>query len=84
MPKLKSLRGAIGSYGRVAAGGIVEVSDEEAKKLLKTKRFVAATAADIAAAQKRQEAELAVQTVGATPGFEPHALHGLGWLAPWS
>ena len=22
--------------------------------------------------------------VGATPGFEPHALHGLGWLAPWS
>lgn len=22
--------------------------------------------------------------VDATPGFEPHALHGLGWLAPWS
>lgn len=22
--------------------------------------------------------------VGATPGFEPHALHGLGWLRPWS
>ena len=21
--------------------------------------------------------------VGATPGFEPHALHGLGWLRPW-
>lgn len=22
--------------------------------------------------------------VGATPGFEPHALHGLGWLSPWT
>ena len=21
--------------------------------------------------------------IGATPGFEPHALHGLGWLRPW-
>lgn len=21
--------------------------------------------------------------VGATPGFEPHALHGVGWRAPW-
>lgn len=69
MPKLKSLRGAIGSYGRVAAGGIVEVSDDDAKKLLKTKRFVPATDADIEAAKKRQEAELAVETVGATPGF---------------
>lgn len=69
MPKLKSLRGAIGSYGRVAAGGIVEVSDEEAKKLLKTKRFVTASPVDIAAAQKRLEGELAVKTVGATPGF---------------
>lgn len=21
--------------------------------------------------------------LGATPGFEPHALHGVGWLSPW-
>lgn len=69
MPKLKSLRGAVGSYGRVAAGGIVEVSEAEAEKLLKTKRFVRATDADIKAAQERQKAELAVQTAGATPGF---------------
>lgn len=69
MPKLKSLRGAVGTYGRVAAGGIVDVSEADAKKLLGTKRFVTATDADIAAARKRQEAELAVETVGATPGF---------------
>lgn len=69
MAQLKSLRGAVGSYGRVAAGGIVEVTDDEAKKLLKTKRFVPATDADIAAAQDRKKAELKSATVGATAGF---------------
>lgn len=71
MPKLKSLRGAIGSYGRVAAGGIVEVGEAHAKKLLATKRFVAATQEDIAKAKAAQEAALAVQTTGAAPGFSP-------------
>lgn len=69
MPKLKSLRGAVGVYGRVAANGIVDVSEDLADKLLKTKRFVRATDADIAAAQDRQQKELAVETAGATPGF---------------
>jgi len=71
MPKLKSLRGAVGSYGRVAAGGIVDVDETQARKLLATKRFVQASESDIAAAQKAQKAALAVTVTGATPGFAP-------------
>lgn len=71
MPKLKALRGSIGAYGRVKAGGIVEVDDDAAKKLLATKRFVPARAEDIAAAAKAQEEYLKVETVGVTPGFAP-------------
>lgn len=67
MPKLKSLRGSVGSYGRVAAGGIVEVDENTAKKLLETKRFVSATAEDIKVAQKA--AAVNKTAVGATPGF---------------
>lgn len=68
--KLKSLRGALGSYGRVKAGGIVEVTDDQARKLKATKRFVDATPADITAAQKAQEAAMAVQVQGVSPGFQ--------------
>lgn len=71
MPKLKSLRGAVGSYGRVAAGGIVDVDETQAQKLLATKRFVQASESDIAAAQKAQKAALAIKVTGATPGFAP-------------
>jgi hypothetical protein len=71
MAKLKSLRGAVGSYGRVAAGGIIEVSDADAEKLLKTRRFVRASAEDIAAAERAQQQFLKVGAVGATPGFAP-------------
>lgn len=71
MPSLKALRGSIGAYGRVRAGGIVEVDDAAAKKLIATKRFVTATAEDIAAAQKAQEEYLKVGVVGVTPGFAP-------------
>ena len=71
MPKLKSLRGAVGSYGRVAAGGIVDVDETQARKLLATKRFVQASESDIAAAQKAQKAALAIKVTGATPGFAP-------------
>lgn len=71
MQKLKSLRGAVGLYGRVSAGGIVEVDDALAKKMLATKRFVSATEADITAAQKAQKAAMAVQVTGAAPGFAP-------------
>lgn len=69
MPKLKSLRAASGSYGRVAANGIIDVDDAQAKKLKATKRFVDATPADIDAAKKRQADALAVQAQGAAPGF---------------
>lgn len=69
MPKLKSLRAASGSYGRVAANGIIDVTDAQAKQLKATKRFVDATPADIEAAQKRQAGALAVQAQGAAPGF---------------
>lgn len=69
MAKLKSLRAASGSYGRVAAHGIIDVDDAQAKKLKATKRFVDATPADIEAAQKRQAGALAVQAQGAAPGF---------------
>ena len=55
MPKLKSLRGAIGSYGRVAANGIVDVDEPTAKRLLDTKKFVRATEKDIEAAQAAQK-----------------------------
>lgn len=71
MPKLKALRGAVGSYGRVAAGGIVEVDEPAASKLLKTGRFVRATDQDIAAAQKAQKAVLAAQTPGTGAAFMP-------------
>ncbi|RJE87965.1 hypothetical protein [Paracoccus onubensis] len=71
MPKLKALRGAIGSYGRVAAGGIIDVDEAVADKLIKTKRFVRATEKDIQAAQTAQKAALAVDTPGAGPGFLP-------------
>lgn len=71
MPKLKALRGAVGSYGRVAAGGIVEVDEPAASKLLKTGRFVHATDQDIAAAQKAQKAVLAVKTPGTGAAFMP-------------
>ncbi|MFC3568402.1 hypothetical protein [Paracoccus simplex] len=73
MPKLKALRGAIGIYGRVKANGIVEVEDKDVEKLLKTKRFVRATEADIAAAEKAQQEFLAVNMTGAAPGFAPVA-----------
>ena len=69
MPKLKALRGAIGSYGRVAAGGIIEVDQATEQKLLKTKRFVTATAKDIAAAQKAQKRFLKLNLPGAPAGF---------------
>lgn len=59
MAKLKALRPSVGNYGRVAANGIVEVDDNEAKKLITTGRFVKANAADIEAAQKRLKAVLA-------------------------
>lgn len=71
MPKLKALRGSIGSYGRVAAGGIIEVDDNVAEKLVKTKNFVKATTADIAAAQEAQAAFLKTDVPGATAGFAP-------------
>jgi chemotaxis protein histidine kinase CheA len=73
MPKLKALRGSIGTYGRVAAGGIVEVDDAEAKKLLETKRFQRASDADVKAAQAAQRKFLKVAVAGATPGFAPVA-----------
>lgn len=69
MPKLKSLRAASGSYGRVAANGIIDVDDAQAKQLKATKRFLDATPADIEAAQKRQADALAKQVKGAAPGF---------------
>lgn len=69
MPKLKALRGAIGSYGRVAAGGIIDVDQAAEQKLLKTKRFVAATAEDIAAAQKAQKRYLKLNLPGVPAGF---------------
>lgn len=53
MAQLKSLRAQVGVYGHVRANGIVEVDEPTAKKLLATKRFVRATEADIAAAQKK-------------------------------
>ncbi|SEN90618.1 colicin import membrane protein [Paracoccus alcaliphilus] len=71
MPKLKALRGAIGSYGRVAAGGIIEVDQAHADKLIKAGNFVAATQKDVAAAQKAQKAALALAVPGAGPGFMP-------------
>lgn len=73
MPKLKSLRGAVGSYGRVKANGIVDVEDKDVEKLLKTKRFVRATDADVADAEKAQQEFLRFSTAGATPGFMPLA-----------
>lgn len=69
MARLKALRGSIGTYGRVAAGGIVDVDDAEAKKLLETKRFERATDADLKAAQAAQEKFLKVAVAGAAPGF---------------
>ncbi|MTH61438.1 hypothetical protein [Paracoccus litorisediminis] len=74
MPKLKALRGSIGIYGRVKANGIVEVEEKDADKLLKSKRFVRATDADIAAAEKAQQDFLAVNMTGVTPGFAPVAV----------
>lgn len=71
MVKLKALRGAIGSYGRVAAGGIIEVDESVAAELLKTARFVRATEQDIAAAQKAQEAALALPASGSGAAFMP-------------
>lgn len=68
--KLKSLRPAVGSYGNVAANGIVEVDESEAGRLRKTGRFVDATAADIEAAQKAQADHIA------------RALTGTGVFAP--
>lgn len=73
MPKLKALRGSIGIYGRVKANGIVEVDEVDAEKLLKSKRFVRATAADIAAAEEAQQAFLTIGMTGAAPGFAPVA-----------
>jgi len=69
MAKLKSLRAARGSYGRVAAKGIVDVDEDKAAKLKKTGHFVDATEADIKAAQKAQSAALAVRVKGVSPGF---------------
>lgn len=71
MQKLKSLRGAIGTYGRVAAGGIIEVDHDKAAKLTKSGRFVVATDDDIATAQAAQKKALAAQTAGVAPGFAP-------------
>ena len=69
MPQLKSLRGAMGSYGRVTAGGIVDVTEAEAQKMIKTGRFVKATADDIKAAKAVLETSLKPGTTGATTGF---------------
>lgn len=71
MAKLKSLRGAVGTYGRVTAGGIVDVDETMAEKLVKTGRFVRATAADIEAAQTAQQAALATAIPGLGAGFVP-------------
>lgn len=71
MAKLKSLRGAVGTYGRVTAGGIVDVDETLAEKLVKTGRFVRASAADVAAAQAAQQAALATAIPGLGDGFVP-------------
>lgn len=71
MPKLKALRGSIGSYGRVTAGGIIEVDEAAADKLLKTKRFTRATDQDVAAAEAAQKAYLKLAVAGAAPAFAP-------------
>lgn len=73
MIKLKALRGAVGVYGRVRAGGIVEVEQKDVDKMLKTGRFVRATDADLEAAVAAQEQYLAVANVGAAAGFAPIA-----------
>lgn len=73
MPQLKSLRSQVGSYGRVAANGIVEVDEPTARRLLDTKRFVAATAADIKAAQGRMADYVAGRAEGEGLGFAPIA-----------
>ncbi|MFB2530709.1 hypothetical protein ACEYYA_00910 [Paracoccus sp. p3-h83] len=51
---LKSLRPAVGIYGTVPKGGVVEVDEATGKKLLKTGRFVQATEADIDDAAARE------------------------------
>ncbi|SHL80432.1 hypothetical protein SAMN05444389_101434 [Paracoccus solventivorans] len=71
MAKLKSLRGAVGTYGRVTAGGIVDVDETMAEKLVKTGRFVRASEADIEAAQAAQQATLATAIPGLGAGFVP-------------
>lgn len=71
MVKLKALRGAVGTYGRVAAGGIIDVDHTQSDKLKKTKLFVDATEADIEAAQKAQKAALALNVSGASAAFMP-------------
>lgn len=62
--KLKSLRPAVGSYGNVAANGIVEVDEAEAVRLRKTGRFVDATTADIKAARKAQDEHMTRAVAG--------------------
>lgn len=69
MPQLKSLRGAMGSYGRVTARGIVDVTEPEAEKMIKTGRFVKATPDDIEAAKATLQASLTIGATGATTGF---------------
>ena len=71
MAKLKSLRASVGAYGRVAAGGIIEVEEKDVKKLTDTHRFVPATETDIETAQKAQAEHLKVAVVGAGASFAP-------------
>lgn len=73
MAHLKALRSAIGSYGRVAANGIVEVDESHADKLLDTKNFVRATDEDIEAAQKAQKDWLRLGGQGTSALFAPLA-----------
>lgn len=71
MAKLKALRGAVGAYGRVAAGGIIDVDEGQAGKLIKTARFVRASDSDIEAAQEAQKLALTVSGAGSGAAFMP-------------
>lgn len=68
--KLMATRAKVGTYGRVAAKGIIEVDAHEAEKLVASGGFTRATAEDVEAAQARQKAFL-VSLPDARHGFPP-------------
>jgi len=70
MAKLKSLRASVGAYGRVAARGIVEVEENDVKKLTEKGLFVRATPEDIETAQRVQAERLKLAVIGAGATFE--------------